>query len=262
MEIRPEHAITLLTPLTYGIMVAVEHVTCQRWPSSPVWQLTGLHFFAMIGTINGLVGALAARTFPDLHLLDGARLGALGGALAGYLVLSLGNALLHRAYHRWDWLWRHVHQLHHAPARLDVAGVMYQTPLEALANALLFCGVSVLLLGLDPVAAALCAYIGAFYGMFQHFNIRTWRWLGWIIQRPEAHCVHHRRGVHAYNYSDLPLWDLLWGTFRNPRHFHGELGFGPHVAAGLWPLLAGRDVNAKVLGPRSRGASEPAANPA
>jgi sterol desaturase/sphingolipid hydroxylase (fatty acid hydroxylase superfamily) len=92
---------------------------------------------------------------------------------------------------------------------------------------LLFVAVTVFVLRLSPAAAMLCAWLGAFYGMFQHFNIRTPCWLGFVIQRPEAHAEHHRCGVHAHNYSDLPLWDLLAGSWRNPRDFHGDaLGFG------------------------------------
>jgi sterol desaturase/sphingolipid hydroxylase (fatty acid hydroxylase superfamily) len=53
--------------------------------------------------------------------------------------------------------------------------------------------------------------------MFQHANLRTPRWLGYIIQRPESHGIHHERGLHAFNYADLPLWDMVFGTFRNPR---------------------------------------------
>ena len=37
-------------------------------------------------------------------------------------------------------------------------------------------------------------------------NVRTPQWLGYLVQRPESHSVHHQRGVHAYNYSDLPLF--------------------------------------------------------
>ena len=55
--------------------------------------------------------------------------------------------------------------------------------------------------------------------------MRTPQWLGYLIQRPESHCVHHRMGVHYYNYADLPFWDMLFGTFRNPRQFMGECGF-------------------------------------
>lgn len=61
--------------------------------------------------------------------------------------------------------------------------------------------------------------------MFQHANIRTPRWLGYLIQRPESHAVHHGRGIHRYNYADLPLWDIIFGTFRNPETATGEVGF-------------------------------------
>jgi len=56
--------------------------------------------------------------------------------------------------------------------------------------------VTVFLLGLDPLAAAIIGYVGAFYGLFQHWNVRTPRWLGYVIQRPEAHCHHHELNVH------------------------------------------------------------------
>lgn len=241
----PEVVIAAMIPLTYLAMVAVERCgTGRRWPAIRGWQLAGMGFFMMLGIINNLCAWVLARVFDDAWLVDGRGLGALGGALAGYLLLSLGNALLHRAYHRFDGLWRWVHQLHHAPPRLDVAGVMVQTPLEMLANAALFSLVTVFVLRLDPVAAMGCAYLGAFYGMFQHFNIRTPRWLGYFIQRPESHCEHHRRGKHAGNYSDLPLWDMLWGSFENPRDFHGELGFEPAAAGRVTAMLRGRDVNA------------------
>lgn len=262
VALRPSELVTLAIPATYAAMVAIERFgTGHRWPDVRRWQLTGAACFAMLGTINTLVGALAKRLLPHVHLFDGSRWGVVGGTLVGYAVLSFGNALMHRAYHRHDWLWRHVHQAHHAPPRMDVAGVMYQTPCEGLGDALLFVAVSVFLLGLDPLASALVAWIGAFYGMFQHFNLRTPRWLGWFIQRPEAHALHHTRGVHAWNYSDLPLWDMLWGTFRNPATFEGELGLGPDTP-GMWTLMAGHDATASQFGPNARGSANGAKNPA
>ena len=83
--------------------------------------------------------------------------------------------------------------------------------------------VTVIVLGLEPLAAAVIGYLVAFNGFFQHWNVRTPQWLGYLIQRPESHCVHHRMGVHYYNYSDFPPWDMLFGTFRNPREVHGRL---------------------------------------
>ena len=243
-SLRTEHLIAAMIPMTYLVMVGVEQCgTGRRWPRVRGWQLAGAVGFLMLGVINNLGGWVLAWALDEVRLFDGRALGTVGGALVGYGLLSLTNAGLHRAYHRSDFLWRWVHQLHHAPPRLDVAGVMVQTPFEALANAVLFSLVTGFVLRLDPVATMGCAYLGAFYGMFQHFNIRTPRWLGYFIQRPEAHCAHHRRGVHAGNYSDLPVWDMLWGSFENPRDFHGELGFEPVAARQVLAMLCGRDVN-------------------
>jgi len=240
---RVEHLIAALIPLTYFLMVLVERFSSNRvWPSIKYWQLTGIGFFIMLGIVNNVVAILARKIFPDIYLFDASQLGILKAGLIAYVLVSLGNALMHRAYHHYDWLWRHVHQLHHTPRRLDVAGVMYQTPWEAFGSALLFVFVTVFLLRLDPPASALVAYVAAFYGMFQHFNIRTPVWLGYLIQRPEAHCLHHQRGVHANNYSDLPIWDMVWGTFRNPVSFRGELGFEHASGKTFWPMLSGRDV--------------------
>lgn len=67
-------------------------------------------------------------------------------------------------------------------------------------------------------------------------------WLGFIVERPESHRIHHQEGVHAYNYADLPLWDMLFGTFRNPRHWDARCGFGSNELR-LAEMLAGVDVN-------------------
>jgi len=58
-------------------------------------------------------------------------------------------------------------------------------------------------------------------------GVRTPYWVGYIVQRPESHCIHHQEGMHAYNFSDLPLWDILFGSFRNPRRGQARCGFGP-----------------------------------
>jgi len=118
--------------------------------------------------------------------------------------------------------------------------------------------VTLIVLGLDPLAAALTGYVAAFYGMFQHLNVNTPQWLGYLIQRPEAHCEHHRKGVHAFNYGDLPVWDILIGTFRNPTRFTGECGFEAPADRRIGAMLALQDVNEPVYGSASRGVSRQA----
>src|SRR5574337_7424 len=107
---------------------------------------------------------------------------------------------------------------------------------------------------LGAAGGALAGYIAAFHGMFQHWNVRTPRWLGYFIQRPESHCVHHRMGVHTWNYADFPLWDIVFGSFRNPRAFRGACGFEAPDDRRVAAMLGWRDVNAPRYGERNRGA--------
>jgi sterol desaturase/sphingolipid hydroxylase (fatty acid hydroxylase superfamily) len=188
------------------------------------------------------------------RLIDASGLGVVGGTIAGYMVLSFLSFAWHRAVHRFDPLWRGFHQIHHAPQRVDIAGSALFHPLEAGMFALLQVAAVTLVLGLDPLAAALTGTVASFYSFFQHWNVRTPRWLGYLIQRPEAHCVHHQRGVHGYNYGDLPIWDIVFGSFRNPRDFDGEVGFDAPADRRLGAMLAFADVNDPLHGAGTRGA--------
>jgi sterol desaturase/sphingolipid hydroxylase (fatty acid hydroxylase superfamily) len=78
--------------------------------------------------------------------------------------------------------------------------------------------------------------------MFQHANIRTPHWLGYLVTRPECHSAHHERGVHGRNYGDIPLYDMLFGTFHNPKSFEGEVGFWDGASAKIGPMLVGREI--------------------
>jgi len=73
-------------------------------------------------------------------------------------------------------------------------------------------------LGLSEDAMTYTAAFSCMGEFFYHMNIRTPEWLGYLIQRPESHRIHHLRDSQylSRNYSDLPLWDMLFGTFENP----------------------------------------------
>ena len=57
------------------------------------------------------------------------------------------------------------------------------------------------------------------------------------------HCVHHQAGRHRNNYSDLPLWDLLFGTFENPKRAPERCGFTEQRERSLAAMLLGRDLH-------------------
>jgi len=238
-----EAILPVLIPATYFALMLLE-----RWfPARPLpqvrrWYLKGLVFFVVVMFLNGLTPALVATAVGDWSPLGLSSLGTLGGALVTIVVSELLQYLLHRSFHTSHFLWRWIHQLHHSAERLDVPGAAFTNPLEIVVAAI-FVTLATIALGVSPDAAALAGYFGVFNAIFQHTNIRTPRWLGYIIQRPESHSVHHARDVHAYNYANLPLVDMLFGTFRNPADFAPTQGFWEGASRKLLSMLTGRDVS-------------------
>jgi len=250
--------IGLLVPVTYFVMLAIEaRRPARAFPPRKGWRWIGIGFLLLIGMLSTVIPLLLPLPWLQAHRwMDGTRLGIAGGTVVGYIVLSGIAYAYHRLCHHWTPLWRLSHQIHHSPQRVDMSGATLFHPIEITVQVLMQLFVAVIVLGLDPVAAALVGYVAAFYGLFQHCNIHTPQWLGYLIQRPEAHCEHHRLGVHATNYGDLPVWDLLFGTFRNPRHFDGRCGFEAPADRRVVAMLAARDVNAAAYGADSRGVAE------
>jgi sterol desaturase/sphingolipid hydroxylase (fatty acid hydroxylase superfamily) len=214
----------------------------RRFEAPRGWKLRAVVVSAASFLLSMKVGELWVALFEGSSLLDGAELGTWGGAVVGVLVYELAHYWYHRAAHRFDWLWRATHQMHHSAESLEALGAYYLHPLDAALFSTWGALVFFPLLGLDPVAAAVASAFLALNAVFQHANIRTPRWLGYLVQRPESHGIHHERGVHRYNYADLPLWDIVFGTFRNPRRWDGEAGFYTGASSRVAAMLAGRDV--------------------
>lgn len=211
-----------------------------RTPSGWRWRASAVTL-AMFG-VSLTVGRAWGAVLPQWSLVDGQALGSWGGAAAGILMYELMHYWYHRLAHKWDWLWRLGHQMHHSAEAVDAFGAYYLHPLDAA----LFTTWAVIafypLLRLTAEAGAIAAAFLAFNAAFQHANIRTPRWLGYLIQRPESHAVHHGRGIHQWNYADLPLWDMVFGTFRNPERAPSEAGFYDGASAKLGQMLAFRSV--------------------
>ena len=222
----------------------------RRYETAPLWRTRALLVTAAVFGVSLTIGRLWGALLPEWSLVDGAALGTWGGALAGVLLYELMHYWYHRAAHEWDWLWRAGHQMHHSAESIDAFGAYYLHPLDAA----LFTTWSVIaffpVLGLAPESAAIAGAFLAFNAAFQHANIRTPRWLGYLVQRPESHAVHHGRGIHRWNYSDLPLWDMVFGTYVNPRQNAAaqldevpqEAGFRPGASARIGAMLAFRNV--------------------
>lgn len=227
------------------VMMACEATSPGRsWPQVSDWWLRA-------AILNGVQASMvfvfghAWRDWLIAHRPWSADcLGVVGGAVVGYLVFTFLYYWWHRWRHESPFLWRWLHQLHHSPQRIEVITSFYKHPFELLANSVLSSIVGYLIVGLGPAAAAGTVLLGGLAELFYHWNVRTPYWLGFIVQRPESHCVHHQEGVHSYNYADLPVWDMLFGTFRNPRHFDERCGLGAGQERRVLEMLGGVDLSA------------------
>ena len=165
--------------------------------------------------------------------------------LIAVLVFELMIYIWHRTMHNNNWLWRSFHQMHHSAERLDTYGAFYFSPLDMIGFTFIGSLSLSLIVGLAPQAISLFLFTTMFLSIFQHSNIMTPQWLGYIIQRPESHSVHHSKGIHAYNYSDLPIFDIIFGTFKNPKEFEKDIGFYNGASAHIPQMLIFRDVSRK-----------------
>jgi len=237
-----EKVIPIAIPAIFVIALLIE----RRFPARPLpqvrfWLGKGIFFFVLTGVVNAALPALVASVVGDRAPLRLAGLGTISGGILGFVASDFVGYWIHRTMHRVPFLWRWTHQMHHSAERMDLAGMTYAHPFDTLAVFGLT-GLATGLLGLSPTAGALAGFLGFLTAVFQHANVRTPRWLGAVLPRPEMHGVHHQRGVHGFNYASFPPWDMLFGTFRNPDGFPAEYGFWNGASAKLGAMLVGRDV--------------------
>jgi sterol desaturase/sphingolipid hydroxylase (fatty acid hydroxylase superfamily) len=217
----------------------------RKYNHTRYWRLRGAVVTIAIVLFSGEVALLWANLPGDFHLLDGSSLGIWGGAALGILVYEFIHYWYHRLAHQRKGLWLAGHQLHHSAETLDAFGANYLHPFDAFMFTTIASLVFYPLLGLLPEAGIIAALFLTFNAMFQHANINTPRWLGYVIQRPESHAIHHGKGIHHYNYADLPLWDMVFGTFHNPERneIPEQAGFYKGASSRLLAMLLMQDVS-------------------
>jgi sterol desaturase/sphingolipid hydroxylase (fatty acid hydroxylase superfamily) len=133
--------------------------------------------------------------------------------------------------------------MHHSAERLDTYGAFFFNPTEMISFTFIGSFVFALMIGLSPKAITVVILVLNFFSIFQHANIKTPHWLGYLIQRPESHSVHHGRGLHKFNYSDVPIWDILFGTFYNPKVYEHENGVYDGASNRMTDMLLLRDIS-------------------
>ncbi len=161
--------------------------------------------------------------------------------LSAWLIGTFFFYWWHRLRHQ-NGFWRVFHQLHHSPARIEVMTSFYKHPVEIVSDSVLGALVLYPLCGLSLEGAFWNNFFAATGEYFYHANFKSPRWLKYVIQTPELHSVHHQLDVHRYNFADLPLWDRLFGTYKDADTFAPQCGFPRDNERLLRDMLLFRDV--------------------
>ena len=208
----------------------------RRW----LFMASGISLFQSVSTIG--VGLVFVELFRSISLLSFGESNVLVQGVIGFLLTSFIAYWWHRAMHRFDFLWRIFHQLHHSPKRIEALTAFYMHPFDGVAATFLNGLCCYLILGLNAYGTGVSLILAALYNIFIHADLKTPYWLGFVLQRPEMHRVHHKFMHHAQNYG-FSVWDLLFGTFCNPKEYVTNVGFDETRAARVYDMLKTKDVH-------------------
>jgi sterol desaturase/sphingolipid hydroxylase (fatty acid hydroxylase superfamily) len=230
---------------TLLFLIAERVAPGRELPHSKGWFFRAILINFIQLAMIGLAGLTWNKYFREYVLFD------LGGwkypAVEGLFYWFVGTFVFywwHRLRHA-QGFWVIFHQLHHSPQRIEVLTSFYKHPVEVAADSILIGFIIYSIFGGTAQAGAWYALYAATGEYFYHANIKTPHWLGYFIQRPEHHSIHHQLDVHKYNYSDIPLWDRLFGTFKDTKEFAKECGFPSDNERHFKDILKFRDVYQK-----------------
>lgn len=233
---------TIITSIGLCFLIVERVRPGRQLPNAPGWYARAFLITSVQIGITVLSSNLWTSIFDQPSLLELRNLGVpFVEGFIGWLVGTFFFYWWHRLRHAPGW-WQIFHQIHHSPTRIETITSFFKHPLEILADSALAAAVLFLLLGSSLEGALWFNVFAATGEFFYHSNFKSPRWLKYFIQTPELHSVHHELDVHSYNYGDLPIWDRLFGTYKDTDDFAAECGFPRNNEKHLWRMLLFQDV--------------------
>lgn len=242
----------LLDPISFivyalfgGLFIWESIFPARKLPKVKYWKLRGLLFFLAYMLLTTYIPLTWDGFFASYQLMDLSNLSLIAQVALGIFLFELVQYGWHISMHKSNFLFRVSHQIHHSAERLDVPSAFMFSINDMIGLSLVGSICFALIMGLAPQAITIVILSLTFLGIFQHANINTPRWIGYIIQRPESHTIHHARGIHKYNYTDLPIIDMVFGTFKNPKNYEHETGYYIGASNRIIEMLRFKDVTTK-----------------
>lgn len=138
--------------------------------------------------------------------------------LSCLLTLDLAGYLLHKANHKYAFLWT-FHSVHHSDRKVNLSTRFRVSWLEQTYSFIIM--VPVLLLGFSLNTIIISTYTINLFSLFCHNRyINLPRFFDYLFITPENHRVHHDEDIKNQNsnYGNLfSIWDRMFGTFVRTR---------------------------------------------
>jgi len=185
----------------------LSHLLLFTFAGKPLaWPLSLALVAVVADHTTGLAGAWPAHlpTWVQLSLL--------------LLTFDLLSYAYHRTLHRFDrTFW--FHAIHHDTPQLHMLKAVRLHFVEQFVNFLIVVSPFVLLGCPSPLFIWLGTW-NVFEGNLAHSNLAQrfpW-WMHYLVRTVDVHHIHHseRAELQHRNFGGLPIWDLLFGTYRHP----------------------------------------------
>lgn len=249
----------IMTIASTALFLVAERVfPGRRLPSSPGWYARALLVNFIQLSITLAAGELVWPVVGAGSVLSLATWNA--PAAEGFVAWFVGTFVFywwHRIRHL-PGFWQVFHQIHHSPSRIELLTSFYKHPIEIAVNSMISGIILYPILGCSILGALWYNFFAATGEYFYHANLRSPSWLRFLIQTPELHSIHHQIDVHACNYSDTPIWDRIFHTYRDTREFVPRCGFHGDAEQRLVDMLLFRDVNDRATAWRPSASRSPA----
>ena len=190
----------------------------RRWPLN-----IGLGALTLlIGRLASVFGALSAAIWAQqagVGLFNFAPGFDAGKVVLTVIAMDMAVYWQHRAFHRFNWMWR-WHKLHHADTAMDISTGVRFHPGEILIS-LGWKSAAVIILGAPPEAVPIFEAWLMLGSLIEHSNLRLPQKLDRIARTiwvtPAMHAVHHSAHAsdaqHNFGFA-IGLWDHAFRTYR------------------------------------------------
>jgi sterol desaturase/sphingolipid hydroxylase (fatty acid hydroxylase superfamily) len=211
----------IFVPLEYVLALNPKQKIFRRaWANDLIYQLVNGQIIAFVlgGVVVGII--MAAGWAIPRSVQDAVAAQPYWLQIVEIVLLSdIGFYLAHRAFHEIPILWK-FHMVHHSIEELDWLAAARVHPLDQIITK----GVSLLpvfSLGFSEIAIGISLMIYGWQSVLIHSNVRIkFGPFRWLLASPEFHHWHHSNDHEARDKNfagQLPLLDLMFGTFHMPR---------------------------------------------